>query len=149
MRNRKEQEEAVRRLNRYIIYIKSCGNTQSKHFKAVVIVLNMLKEKDAEIEKYNKLLADNLAKDLNNSIKAKHKADTDLDDLDKGWKVELEKKDKMIDLMTEQLSGMAIWNNEKEESLILKDKKEVKQHFARKATNDGQERQKCRRKENR
>ena len=51
----------------------------------------MLKEKDAEIEKYKKLLADNLAKELNNSIKAKEKADTDLDDLNKGWQVELEK----------------------------------------------------------
>ncbi len=66
---------------------------------AIETVLNMLKEKDAEIEKYKKLLADNLAKELNNSIKAKEKADTDLDDLDKGWKVELEKKDKMIDLI--------------------------------------------------
>ena len=56
MRNRKEQEEAVRRLNRYIRYIKSCGNTQSKHFKAVVIVLKMLKEKDAEIEKKDKMI---------------------------------------------------------------------------------------------
>lgn len=66
---------------------------------AIETVLNMLKEKDAEIEKYKKLLADNLAKELNNSIKAKEKADTDLNDLDKGWKVELEKKDKMIDLI--------------------------------------------------
>ena len=71
-------------------------------------VLNMLKEKDAEIEKYKKLLADNLAKELNNSIKAKEKADTDLDDLDKGWKVELEKKDKMIDLMAEYISDLDI-----------------------------------------
>ena len=54
-------------------------------------VLNMLKEKDTEIEKYKNLLASNLAKNLNDSIKAKHKADTDLDDLDKGWQVELEK----------------------------------------------------------
>lgn len=125
MRNRKEQEEAVRRLNRYIRYIKSCGNTQSKHFKAVVIVLKMLKEKDAEIEKYKKLLADNLARNLNDSIKAKEKADTDLDDLNKGWQVELEKykqlynkalddavitahdnmkKDKMIDLLVNKLN---------------------------------------------
>lgn len=81
--------------------------------EAIEKVLNMLKEnsaeihqkntelaeKNAEIEKYKKLLADNLAKELNNSIKAKEKADTDLNDLDKGWKVELEKKDKMIDLI--------------------------------------------------
>lgn len=87
-------------------------------------VLNMLKEKDAEIEKYKKLLADNLARNLNDSIKAKEKADTDLDDLNKGWQVELEKykqlynkalddavitahdnmkKDKIIDLYIDEL----------------------------------------------
>lgn len=92
---------------------------------AIETVLNMLKEKEAEIEKYKKLLADNLARNLNDSIKAKEKADTDLDDLNKGWQVELEKykqlynkalddavitahdnmkKDKMIDLLVNKLN---------------------------------------------
>lgn len=89
--------------------------------KAIETVLNMLKEnsaeihqkntelaeKNAEIEKYKKLLADNLARNLNDSIKAKEKADTDLDDLDKGWKVELEKKDKMIDLMAVEIGDIS------------------------------------------
>ena len=141
MRNRKEQEEAVRRVNRYIRYIKSCGNTQSKHFKAVVIVLNMLKEKDAEIEKYKKLLADNLAKNLNDSIKAKEKADTDLDDLDKGWKVELEKKDKMIDLTLEFLAERDLGYYQKEEGGEIQgifrkyNKDDWKQYFERKEEN--------------
>lgn len=145
MRNRKEQEEAVRRLNRYIRYIKSCGNTQSKHFKAVVIVLKMLKEKDAEIEKYKKLLADNLARNLNDSIKAKEKADTDLDDLDKGWKVELEKKDKMIDLMAEYISDLDIDedickkqsdNNCDDINREVECKECIKQYFERKVENE-------------
>lgn len=76
--------------------------------KENVKLKEQLKEKDTEIEKYKKLLADNLAKNLNDSIKAKEKADTDLDDLDKGWKVELEKKDKMIDLMAEYISDLDI-----------------------------------------
>ena len=133
MRNRKEQEEAVRRLNRYIRYIKSCGNTQSKHFKAVVIVLNMLKEnsaeihqkntelaeKNAEIEKYKKLLADNLAKNLNDSIKAKEKANTDLEFLNLGWKTEIEKKDKIIDLILDKLNqGRNVFENSEIKEII-------------------------------
>lgn len=134
MRNRKEQEEAVRRLNRYIRYIKSCGNTQSKHFKAVVIVLKMLKEKDAEIEKYKKLLADNLAKELNNSIKAKEKANTDLEFLNLGWKTEIEKKDKMIDLMAEELQKhiFVLYDGD-----TITSKKGIIEHYEREAANDG------------
>lgn len=97
----KEQEEAIKECEALkkclIIYSDDLDNVKSG--KALETVLNMLKEKDAEIEKYKKLLADNLARELNNSIKAKEKADTDLDDLNKGWQVELEKKDKMIDLI--------------------------------------------------
>lgn len=142
----KEQEEAISRLrkitNRQILYGNKFGIT-IEGFKELQedleTVLNMLKEKDAEIqqkntelaeknaeiEKYKKLLADNLARNLNDSIKAKEKADTDLDDLNKGWQVELEKykqlynkalddavitahdnmkKDKMIDLLVNKLN---------------------------------------------
>ena len=45
---------------------------------------------------------------------------------------EIEKKDKITDLMAEQLAGLTIWDNEKEEPLILKDKEEAKQYFERK-----------------
>ena len=45
---------------------------------------------------------------------------------------ELEKKDKIIDLMAEQLAGLAIFDIEKDEALILGDKEEVKQYFERK-----------------
>ena len=94
----KEQEEAISRLrkitNRQILYGNKLGITIEGFKKLqedLETVLNMLKEKEAEIEKYKKLLADNLAKNLNDSIKAKEKADTDIDDLNKGWQVELEK----------------------------------------------------------
>ena len=108
----KEQSEAIERI-KYLLFIykkddekgyRATGDVFDTDFKAIETVLNMLKEKEAEIEKYKKLLVDNLAKELNNSIKAKEKADTDLDDLDKGWKVELEKKDKMIDLLVNKLN---------------------------------------------
>ena len=44
----------------------------------------------------------------------------------------LEKKDKIIDLMAEQLAGLAIFDIEKDEPLILGDKEEVKQYFKEK-----------------
>lgn len=45
---------------------------------------------------------------------------------------ELEKKEKQIDLMAEQLAGLAIFDIEKDEPLILGDKEEVKQYFEKK-----------------
>ena len=182
----KEQDKAIERCNKLIETEHSnwIGITNQK---AIETVLNMLKEnsaeiqqknielaeKNAEIEKYKKLLADNLAKNLNDSIKAKEKANTDLEFLNLGWKIELEKKDKMIDLrnkelrikedelkfsdeeriklnkmidlMAEQLIGLPVNKikqdfekpNFKAEITIFTDKEDIKQHFERKATNDG------------
>ena len=45
---------------------------------------------------------------------------------------EIEKKDKIIDLMAEQLAGLTIWDNDKEELLILADKEDVIKYFERK-----------------
>ena len=61
----------------------------------------------------------------------------ELQDMLKERDKEIEKKDKIIDLMTEQLAGLTIWDNEKEEPLILTDKEHVKQYFEQKATNNG------------
>lgn len=143
----KEQEEIINRLskitNRQILYGNKCGITIEGFRELqedIDTVLNMLKEKEAEIEKYKKLLADNLAKYLNDSIKAKEKADTDLDDLHKGWKVELEKKDKMIDLMAYSLADYVMYYeyDKCRSPLMIKDKsEELKEYYERKATNDG------------
>lgn len=61
----KEQEEAINRLrkitNRQILYGNKCGIVIEEFKKLqedLETVLNMLKEKDTEIEKYKKLLAD-------------------------------------------------------------------------------------------
>lgn len=45
---------------------------------------------------------------------------------------EINKKDKIIDEMAKQLAGLAIWNNDIEEALILGDKKEVIEYFTNK-----------------
>lgn len=128
----KEKDKAIERCNKLIETEHSnwIGITNQK---AIETVLNMLKEKDAEIEKYKKLLADNLARELNNSIKAKEKADTDLDDLDKGWKVELEKKDKMIDLILDKFKeGTEYYYSE----FDYMTKEDLKQYFERKVEDD-------------
>lgn len=144
----KEQDKAIERCNK-LIEIEHSNWIGTTNQKAIETVLNMLKEKDAEIEKYKKLLADNLARELNNSIKAKEKADTDLDDLDKGWKVELEKKDKMIDLMAKHICDSAIVDDTvcaikcdcetdiREDCTYEKMLNCTKQYFERKVTNGG------------
>lgn len=161
----KEQEEAIKFLELHTNFMGKldkgrCIRIPEENFtktkESIKTVLNMLKEnsaeihqkntelaeKNAEIEKYKKLLADNLARNLNDSIKAKEKADTDLDDLDKGWKVELEKKDKMIDLMAEYISDLDIDedickkqsdNNCDDINREVECKECIKQYFERKA----------------
>ena len=47
-------------------------------------------------------------------------------------KKKAEEQNKIIDLMSEQLAGLAIFDIEKDEALILGDKEEVKQYFERK-----------------
>lgn len=164
----KEQSEAIEYLEKQINYFKEqikfieavdCDYYDEEYelyknrIKQFETVLNMLKEKDAEIEKYKNLLASNLAKNLNDSIKAKEKANTDLDDLDKGWKVELEKKDKIIDLILDKLNqGRNIFENSEIKEIleiyeVIKSTSDLrgielrksclKQYFERKATNDG------------
>ena len=44
-----------------------------------------------------------------------------------------EEQDIMIDLMAEQLAGLAIFDIDKDETLILGDKEEVEQYFENKA----------------
>lgn len=46
------------------------------------------------------------------------------------------KKNKIIDLMAEQLAGLTIFDNDIENALILGDKEEVKKYYERKAANE-------------
>ena len=153
-------------------------------FENIETVLSMLKEKDAEIEKkdrqleernnrirnlekeaqsyfdgmaeLNSELVNEKAKSINDSIKAKHKADTDLDDLNKGWQVELEKykqlynkalddtvitehdnikQKKMIDLMAEELQKhiFVLYDGD-----TITSKKGIIQHYERKVNSSEQ-----------
>ena len=168
MRNRKEQEEAIKFLELHTNFMGKldkgrCIRIPEENFtktkESIKTVLNMLKEnsaeiqqkntelaeKNAEIEKYKKLLADNLAKYVNDHIKAKHKADTDLEYLNIGWQLELEKKDKMIDLMAEWIEKHTKYYDEDgcycevEKEVCNKDikcKDCIKQYFERKAAEE-------------
>lgn len=114
----KEQDKAIERCNK-LIETEHSNWIGINNQKAIETVLNMLKEKEAEIEKYKKLLVDNLAKELNNSIKAKEKANTDLEFLNLGWKIELEKKDKIIDLILDKLNqGRNVFENSEIKEII-------------------------------
>ncbi len=128
MRNRKEQEEAIKFLELHTNFMGKldkgrCIRIPEENFtktkESIKTVLNMLKEKEAEIEKYKKLLADNLAREINNSIKAKEKANTDLEFLNLGWKTELEKKDKIIDLILDKLNqGRNVFENSEIKEIV-------------------------------
>ena len=63
-----------------------------------------LEKKDKKIEEYKMLLAKMHGQFLNSDIKSNKKYREDLEALNEGWKLELEKKDKIIDLMSEEIS---------------------------------------------
>lgn len=93
-----------------------------------------LEKKEAEIDKLRNTNKD-LLKKLRNRVKEVKKLTRyslykkEFARLNK----QLEKKNKVIDLMAEQLAGLAIFDIAKEEPLILGDKEEVKQYFYKKA----------------
>lgn len=51
-------------------------------------------------------------------------------------KDKIEKQNKIIDLMAEQLAGLTIFDNDIESALILGDKEEVKKYYERKVANE-------------
>lgn len=63
-----------------------------------------LAEKNAEIEKFKQVLARNIARNVTSSMKESAKSKEDLEMLNAGWQIELEKKDKIIDLMAEEMN---------------------------------------------
>ena len=82
----------------------------SSDSKKAETALNMLKEKDKELD-----------------IKEEQ-----IEYIKNEYGKTIEEQGKQIDLMAEQLAGLVIWNNEKEEPIILGNKEEVKQYFERK-----------------
>ena len=158
----KEQEEAIERLSLKSITSSALELKDYPNMicfkKDVIEVLNMLKEnsveieqknselaeKNAEIEELKQVLARNIAKNFTSSMKESAKSKEDLEMLNAGWQIELEKKDKIIDRMAEEIKIPTI-----ESTIIIKNfdikaenkftnttrymtKEEVKQYFERK-----------------
>lgn len=115
----KEQDKAIERCNKLIEteYSNWIGITNQK---AIETVLNMLKEKDEEIEKLKK---DFKIVDEECSRLERKEA----------------KQDKMIDLMTERIEWLCksngiLLDKEHDENFTQED---IKKYFERKAANDG------------
>ena len=64
---------------------------------AIETVLNLLEKKNEEIENYKTLLAQSTVKRVITSLKDSEKSKEDLKLLNDGWRIECEKKDKIID----------------------------------------------------
>ena len=119
----KEQEEAIERLNRFKTIEILYSNTFAMHIEqlktlqeAIRELLNMLKEKDKEINRKS------------STIKALQCALHERTE-------ERDRKDYIIARQNEQIDLMA----EKifQDGIVWDDKEEIKQYFKSKATNDG------------
>ena len=135
------KEQAIERLKKldYLlddVYSKGLVEDEERNIYqyAIETVLPMLEEKDKQIDKLKKH-NDELLKKLRNRVKEVKKLQKyslykeEFSRLNK----QLQNKDKIIDLMSEQLAGLAIFNIDKDETLLLNDKEEVKQYFENKA----------------
>ena len=69
---------------------------------------------------------------LNNEAKRLFEAIMKIADERDKLKEELDLKNKIINLMSEQFAGLTIFDIDKDEPLILSDKEEVKQYFENK-----------------
>ena len=106
-----KEQEVIEYLKESVVIYK---NTIPKISKAIETVLNMLKEKDKEIEK---LKADNKkAWKLNANMTQRHLSDI----------FKIKKKDKQIDLMANYIVNLIKYNNPEE----IREVEEIKQYFA-------------------
>ena len=110
-----KEQEAIERINRFKTIKVLYGNTfamTTEQLRAlqedIETALNMLKEKDKEIADLKQALARNIAKNFTSSMKESAKSKDDLEMLNKGWQIELEKKNKQIDLMAEYIVSLDI-----------------------------------------
>ena len=117
----KEQEEAIEMLediknNSWTTkYIMSSDSAKAE------TVLNMLKEKDKEIQDLKQALARNIAKNVTSSMKESAKSKDDLEMLNKGWQIELEKKDRQINSKNGTINALQCALKERTEERDRKD----------------------------
>lgn len=120
---RTEQKEAIKICNHYknILYACNCEEGTERTGKAIETVLNLIQEQEKEIKHWKNGFERELESNRENTVEL---LEQDLI---------IRKKDKIIDLMAKQLAGLAIFDIDKEEPLILGDKENVKEYFKRKS----------------
>ena len=133
----KEEEKAIEIVAKYLNFNEICGTRNFK--EALETVLNMLKEKEVEIADLKQALARNIAKNFTSSMKESAKSKEDLEMLNAGWQIELEKKDKVIYEMIGSFIdlgfGFEYCNND--DRCINDCDKCIYKYFERKAINNG------------
>ena len=102
----KEQEEAIGIISKYLNFNEICGTRNFK--EAIETVLSMLKEKNEQIVKYEKIYKEYDCY---------------------RWVKELDKKDRQIDLMANYIVNLIKYNNPEE----IREVEELKQYFERKS----------------
>lgn len=91
--------------------------------------IKRLKSIDETVEEYDGNILKTDIETVLNMLKKKDKTKKALIQSRNKYKEIAKKKDQIIDLMATQLAGLTIWNNEKEEPLILTDKEDVIKYF--------------------
>lgn len=165
----KEQEEAIDYIQKQIDYFKKqikfieavdrtyyaaeyeLYKNRVKQFETVLSMLKEnsaeieqknteLAEKNTEIEKLKQILARNTAGNVISSMKETVKSKEDLEMLNKGWQIELEKKDKQINFMANFINDNTPYTKDTKE---LENEEGIRtvdftvKYFERKATNNG------------
>lgn len=87
-----------------------------------------------EIDKYKEMYATSIATRVNEAFKQEYKNNEDLEMLYKGCQIELEKKDKIIDLMAEWFEEWAEFIDEENYYTIFRkmSKEDIKEYFKKK-----------------
>lgn len=130
-------EEAIKILKEDLEHTKKaneCGLATkgefNKEMEAMEVVLNHL-------EKYRDLYMQSLANNLNQSLKNREMSNEQLEALNEGWKLEVEKQEKMIELMVEYLNFYGveddICTDELSKDCNENCKQCIKQYFEKKA----------------
>ena len=114
-----EEKQAIKNLRKILfttMQANECGlsnNDFKTEIKTYTDILGLIEKQQAEIEQSNKVI------DKRNEEKLELAS-------------RCLKKDKIIDEMAIQLAGLVIWNDTKQEPLILGNVEEVKEYFKKK-----------------
>lgn len=134
----KEVEEAIELLEKAVKFYQDFRKSdiqlalKKEDIKKLAILLNYISKLQKEITK--KQIEIDTAEEVLKWKGKYHLLSRAKEDL----QIELYKKDKVIDLMAEQLAGLAIFDVKKDEPLILGDKTDVEEYFYKKAEEENE-----------